>query len=151
MTQFEATDARRMFPCWDEPVFRAAFQLTAVVPEKYIAISNMPAENEEKLDGGRKEIAFAPTPPMATYLLAFCAGEFEVIEDEVDGIKLRVLTTAGKREQARYALEATKKIVTYYNEYFGVKYPLPKLDQVDRKSTRLNSSHERLSRMPSSA
>ena len=134
-TQFEATDARRMFPCWDEPVFRAAFQLTAVVPEKHTAISNMPVERETKLAEGWKEVVFAPTPSMVSYLLAFSAGEFEVLRAEVDGIQLGVYFTEGKRELARYALEATKKIVPYYNEYFGVKYPLPKLDQISFANT----------------
>ena len=135
MTQFEATDARRMFPCWDEPVFRATFQLTAIVPEKQVAVSNMPIASERALEAGRKEVVFAPTPSMVSYLLAFCAGEFEMLEGEVDGIPLRVITTEGKREQAHYALEATKQIVPFFNEYFGVKYPLPKLDQISFAST----------------
>ena len=134
-TQFEATDARRMFPCWDEPVFRAAFQLTAVVPEKHTAISNMPAERETKLADGLKEVVFAPSPSMVSYLVAFSAGEFDVLRDEADGIQLGVYFTEGKREMARYAMEATKKIVPYYNEYFGVKYPLPKLDQISFANT----------------
>ena len=134
-TQFEATDARRMFPCWDEPVFRAVFQLTAVVPEKHTAISNMPAERETKLAEGLKEVVFAPSPSMVSYLVAFSAGEFDVLRDEVDGIQLGVYFTEGKREQARYAMEATKLIVPYFNEYFGVKYPLPKLDQISFANT----------------
>jgi aminopeptidase N len=72
---------------------------------------------------------------MVSYLVAFAAGELEAIEDEAAGIKLRVITTEGKREQARYALEATKQILPFYNEYFGTKYPLPKLDQVSFAST----------------
>ena len=71
-TQFEATDARRLFPCWDEPSFRARFQLTAVIPENWTAISNMPIEHETKVAGG-KEVRFAMTPSMATYLNVFCA------------------------------------------------------------------------------
>ncbi len=134
-TQFEATDARRMFPCWDEPVFRAVFQLTAVVPEKHTAISNMPVERETKLGEGLKEVVFAPSPSMVSYLVAFSAGEFDVLRDEVDGIQLGVYFTEGKREQARYAMEATKLIVPFYNEYFGVKYPLPKLDQISFANT----------------
>ncbi|MEY2547645.1 MAG: hypothetical protein QOD64_227, partial [Verrucomicrobiota bacterium] len=78
-TQFEATDARRMFPCWDEPSFRARFQLTAVVPENFTALSNMPVEKESKGAGG-KEIRFASTPPMASYLNVFCAGELDAIQ-----------------------------------------------------------------------
>src|SRR5256884_8434101 len=128
-TQFEATDARRLFPCWDEPVFRARFQLTAFVPENWMAISNMPIASEKKVAGGR-EVEFQPTPLMSSYLNVFCAGEFDAIESEVDGVKLRITTTKGKAESARYALEATAQILHYYNEYFGVPYPLPKLDQL---------------------
>ena len=134
-TQLEATDARRMFPCWDEPVFRATFELTAVVPAAHTAVSNMPIAAETPLAEGWKEVRFATTPSMASYLIAFCAGEMESIEDEVEGVRLRVLTTPGKREQARYALEATKQILPFYNEYFGTKYPLPKLDQLALPST----------------
>jgi aminopeptidase N len=128
-TQMEPCDARRMFPCWDEPAFRAEFQLSAVVPEKHLAVSNTPVVKETPKENGFKEVDFAPTPPMASYLVAFCSGEFEQLKDEVDGVQLRVITTEGKIEQARFALEATRKILPYYNEYFGVHYPLPKLDQ----------------------
>ncbi|MEO6873017.1 MAG: M1 family metallopeptidase [Chthoniobacterales bacterium] len=128
-TQFEATDARRMFPCWDEPSFRARFQLTAVVPQKFMAVSNMPIE-EEKKTGGGKEVRFGLTPSMSSYLVVLCAGEFDAIEGEQDGVKLRVITTKGKAESGRYALESEAKILHYYNEYFGVPYPLPKLDLI---------------------
>ena len=67
---------------------------------------------------------------MSSYLNVFCAGEFDAIESEVDGVKLRITTTKGKAESARYALEATAQILHYYNEYFGIPYPLPKLDQL---------------------
>src|SRR5205085_5333447 len=128
-TQFEATDARRLFPCWDEPVFRARFQLTAVVPENWMALSNMPIASEKKVAGGR-EVEFQPTPSMSSYLNVFCAGEFDAIESEVDGVKLRITTTKGKAESGRYALESTAQILHYYNQYFGIPYPLPKLDQL---------------------
>jgi len=72
-TQFEATDARRFFPCWDEPAFRARFQLTVVVPENWLAVSNMPIETEQKIADG-KEVHFASTPPMSSYLNVFVAG-----------------------------------------------------------------------------
>ena len=129
-TQMEPTDARRMFPCWDEPVFRATFDLTVVLPAEKTAVSNMPAERETRLADGRKEIKFARTPPMASYLVLLVAGEFAELRDELDGVQLRVITTEGKQEQGRYALEATKKLLAYYNDYFGIKYPLPKLDQI---------------------
>ncbi len=128
-TQFEATDARRMFPCWDEPSFRARFQLTAVVPQNWLAVSNMPVESEHKI-GDRKEVRFATTPPMASYLNVFVAGELDFIETKAAGTQLRIITTKGKSELGRYALESTAKILDYYNSYFGVPYPLPKLDQI---------------------
>jgi aminopeptidase N len=128
-TQFEATDARRLFPCWDEPAFRARFQLTTVVPENWMAVSNMPTATEKKVTGGR-EVEFQPTPSMSSYLVVFCAGEFDAVESEVDGVKLRITTTKGKAGGARYAMEATAQILHYYNEYFGIPYPLPKLDQL---------------------
>jgi len=128
-TQFEATDARRFFPCWDEPVFRARFQLSAVVPENWLAVSNMPIESEKKIGGG-KEVRFAATPSMSSYLNVFVAGELDLIESRIGPTQIRVIATKGKAEMGRYALEATAQILQYYNEYFGVAYPLPKLDQI---------------------
>ncbi len=133
-TQMEATDCRRMFPCWDEPAFRAEFELTAVVPAKLRALSNMPVAAETEKDG-RREVRFAPTPRMASYLVALCVGEFEELRDEIDGTQLGIYTTPGKREQARYALDLTKQVLRYMNDYFGAKYPLPKLDQIAIPST----------------
>ncbi len=128
-TQFEATDARRFFPCWDEPVFRARFQLTVVVPENWLAVSNMPVKSEKKIAGG-KEVRFAATPPMSSYLNVFVAGELDLIESRSGPTQLRVIATKDKAEMGRYALEATAQILKYYNDYFGVPYPLPKLDQI---------------------
>ena len=128
-TQFEATDARRFFPCWDEPVSRARFQLTAVVPENWLAVSNMPIESEKKIAGG-KEVRFAATPPMSSYLNVFVAGELDLIESRSGQTQIRVIATKGKAELGRYALEATAQILQYYNDYFGAPYPLPKLDQI---------------------
>ena len=128
-TQFEATDARSFFPCWDEPSFRARFQLTAVVPENWLAVSNMPVESERKIDKG-KEVRFATTPPMASYLNVFVAGELDSIETKAAGTQIRVIATKGKAEWGRYALESTAQILEYFNDYFGVPYPLPKLDQI---------------------
>ena len=128
-TQFEATDARRFFPCWDEPSFRARFQLTTVVPENWLAVSNMLIESETKIDNG-KEVRFATTPSMSSYLNVFVAGEFELIEAKAAGTQIRVIATKGKAKWGRYALERTAQILEYYNDYFGVPYPLPKLDQI---------------------
>jgi len=128
-TQFEATDARRLFPCWDEPSFRARFQLTAVVRENWFAVSNMPIESEKKVSGG-KEVRFAMTPSMSSYLNVFVAGELDLIESRSGPTQIRVIATKGKAEIGRYALEATAQMLQYYNDYFGVAYPLPKLDQI---------------------
>ena len=130
VTQMEPADARRMFPCWDEPVFRATYQLTAVVPAGHTGLSNMPEEQTTIFPDGRREMVFGSSPAMSSYLVAFASAELEVIEDEVGGTKLRVLATPGKKAQMRYAMEATKKVLPYFNDYFGVAYPLPKLDQV---------------------
>ena len=138
-TQFEPSDARRFFPCWDEPSFRARFQLTAVVPENWLAVSNMPIEAERKIDppspgsgaaSNAKEVRFAPTPPMSSYLNVFVAGELDLIETKAAGTQIRVIATKGKAEWGRYALESTAQILEYFNDYFGVPYPLPKLDQI---------------------
>src|SRR5438105_4172017 len=128
-SQFEATDARRFFPCWDEPVFRARFQLTVVVPESWLAVSNMPIESEKKIAGG-KEVRFAATPPMSSYLNLFVAGDLDLIESRSGPTQIRVIATKGKAELGRYALEVTAQILKYYNDYFGAAYPLPKLDQI---------------------
>src|SRR5437762_10032099 len=135
-TQFEATDARRFFPCWDEPSFRARFQLTAVVPQNWLAVSNMPIESETKIDNpeiigtGGKEVRFATTPSMVSYLNVFVAGELDLIETTAASTPVRVIATKEKAEWGRYALESTSQILEYYNDYFGVRYPLPKLDQI---------------------
>ncbi len=128
-TQFEPTDARRLFPCWDEPIFRARFQLTAVVPDNWLAVSNMPVESQKKIPKG-KEVRFAATPPMSSYLNVLVAGELDSIESRAGPTQIRVIATRGKAEMGRYALEATAQILKYYNDYFGVPYPLPKLDQI---------------------
>jgi aminopeptidase N len=128
-TQFEATDARRFFPCWDEPSFRARFQLTVIVPANFTAVSNMPVEKETKITGG-KEVRFAATPAMASYLNVFCAGELDAISEKKGEVNHGVLATKGKAEMGRYALESSQQILDYFNDYFGVPYPLPKLDHI---------------------
>src|SRR5215470_10905 len=90
----------------------------------------MPIKEQKSLGGGLKEVHFEPTPPMASYLVVLVSGELESIEDSLDGVRMRVITTEGKKEQGRYALECAKKILGYYNDYFGVKFPLPKLDHI---------------------
>jgi aminopeptidase N len=128
-TQFEATDARRFFPCWDEPSFRARFQLTVVLPENFTAVSNMPVEKTTTVAGG-KETRFAATPPMSSYLNVLCAGELEPLSARLKNVDHAIVTTKNKAVMGRYALDSSQQILTYFNEYFGVPYPLPKLDHI---------------------
>jgi aminopeptidase N len=129
-TEMEPGDARRVFPCWDEPAFRAIFQLSVKTRKENTVVSNMPVFVEVSFGADEKMVIFEKTPPMASYLALLACGKFEWLEDEVAGVKLRIMTTTGKKEFGRYALEVTKKLLEYYNDYFAVPYPLPKLDQL---------------------
>ena len=130
-TQFEATDARRAFPCWDEPAIKATFQVTLVVPSGMVAVSNMPIVSEEDGGAGRSKVEFAETPVMSTYLLAFVIGDLKAIEQRTpDGTLVRVWGTPGKEEHGRFALDVSVKLLAYFNDYFGVPYPLDKMDHL---------------------
>jgi aminopeptidase N len=129
-TDLGPVDARRVFPCWDEPVFKAIFQFSVKTANENTVVSNMPVFVEMPFGVEQKVVVFERTPPMASYLALVACGKFEWLEDGVAGVKLRIMTTTGKKEFARYALEVTKKLLTYYNDYFAVPYPLPKLDQI---------------------
>ncbi|MBE7218608.1 MAG: M1 family metallopeptidase [Caulobacteraceae bacterium] len=129
-TQFENSDARRFVPSWDEPNKKATFTLTATVPKELMAVSNMPVASSADVSGGLKRVRFATTPKMSSYLLFFGLGDFERIHKDVDGTDVGVVVKRGATDQATYALDAATHILRYYNEYFGVKYPLPKLDMI---------------------
>jgi aminopeptidase N len=129
-TQFEAPDARRFVPSWDEPNYKATFDLSAIVPTDQMAVSNMPVSGRKDLGGGLTEVSFQRSPKMSTYLLFFGTGEFDRITAQAGPTEVGVIMGRGNAEKARYALDATAKIVPYYNDYFGVQYPLPKLDNV---------------------
>jgi aminopeptidase N len=130
VTQFEAADARRMYPGWDEPAFKATYSLSATLPAAFRAISNMPVAREEPAGAGMKKVTFGTTPKMSSYLLVLVAGEMDRINQTAAEADIGVATIAGKAEQGRYGLETASKILPYYNDYFGVKYPLPKLDLI---------------------
>ena len=129
-TQMEPTDARRMLPLWDEPAFRATYKLTVDLPAGVKAYSNTPVERQEALDGGLQRIAFGVTPKMPSYLVVLVAGELERVSARQDGVDIGIVTTAGKIASADYSLNSSKDLLRYYNNYFGIPYPLAKLDQI---------------------
>ena len=129
-TQFENSDARRFMPCWDEPARKATFTLTATVPVADMAVSNMPVVSQTPLKAGLKRVVFQTSPKMSSYLLFFAAGDFERVSRKVNGVDVGVVVKRGSTGEARYALDAAAKILPFYEQYFGVKYALPKLDLV---------------------
>jgi aminopeptidase N len=135
VTQFEAISARHMLPSWDEPSFKATYHLSVVLPKSFAALSNTPIEAEtpagtDAKGGALKKISFGQTPKMSSYLLVLCAGPLEQIRTRAGGADIAVWAVPGKAQFGRYALNAAAQILPYYNDYFGVKYPLPKLDLI---------------------
>lgn len=127
----EATDARRAFPCWDEPAIKATFDITLVVPKDRVALSNMPVVSEENLGDNLRSVRFDRTPIMSTYLVAAVVGEYDFVEGtSSDGVLVRVYTPVGKNEQGLFALDVATKVLPYYKEYFNIAYPLPKMDLI---------------------
>ena len=129
-TQFENSDARRFIPSWDEPNYKATFALTATVPAAQMAVSNMPAAETTDLGNGLKRVRFAPSPKMSTYLLFFGLGDFDRATTMADGVEVGVVTQKGKADQSKFALDSAAAVLKEYNDYFGVPYPLPKLDNI---------------------
>lgn len=130
VTQFEATDARRCFPCWDEPAIKATFDISLVVPPKLESLSNMPVKSTKQM-GDLICYEFETTPIMSTYLVAAVVGEYDYVEDRsTDGVLVRVYTPRGKKEQGRFALEVATKVLPYYKDYFNIAYSLPKIDLI---------------------
>ncbi|KAK4599002.1 hypothetical protein RGQ29_009192 [Quercus rubra] len=130
VTQFEPADARRCFPCWDEPACKAMFKITLDVPSKLVALSNMPIF-EEKVDGDLKTVSYQESPIMSTYLVAIVVGLFDYVERLTsDGVKVRVYCQVGKVNQVKFALVVAVRTLELYKDYFEVPYSLPKLDMV---------------------
>ncbi|MCY1670738.1 M1 family metallopeptidase [Novosphingobium sp. SL115] len=130
-TQFEAPDARRFAPMFDEPIYKATFDLSAVVPSSQMAVGNMPALKEEDLGKGLKRVTFGTSPKMSSYLLFFALGDFErMAKEAAPGVQAGIVSPKGSGEQARFALDELAPLIPFYADYFGQPYPLPKLDNV---------------------
>jgi aminopeptidase N len=131
VTQFEATDARRAFPSFDEPAYKATFDITVIADERHVALSNAKILSDKPGPGEDKHtVKFATSAKMSSYLVAIAVGEFEAVEGESDGIPIRVWGTPGKKQLSGFALDAAKSFLHYYNQYFGIKYPFEKLDLI---------------------
>lgn len=138
-TQFESLDARRCFPCIDEPAVKAVFGVTLTVDAHLDVLSNMPSCKSERLLSNnnnadqkkKKRVVFQDTPIMSTYLLAICVGEFDSVQSITDhGVSVTVYTPPGKSSSGLFALEAATKALDLYDDFFQVKFPLPKLDMI---------------------
>ena len=129
-TQFENSDARRFVPSWDEPNRKAVFALTATLPPGDFPVSNMPIAKTDTLKDGLKRVRFMPSPKMSSYLLFFGTGDFERVSRKVNGVDVGVVFKRGDGAKAQYALDEASKFLPYYEEYFGLKFPLPKLDMI---------------------
>jgi tricorn protease interacting factor F2/3 len=129
VTQFEESDARRAFPCFDHPARKATFDVEMIIGQGLTAISNGPIVEERLLDDGRKAVTFERTPKMSTYLLFFGVGDFEFLEEPGE-VLVRVATMPAMTKYAQPGLEFGRKSLEFSEAYYGIKYPLSKLDLI---------------------
>ncbi len=131
-TQFEETDARAAFPCFDEPSYKVPWQLTLAVPKGEDVVSNTPVEKQET-SGGFEVVHFKQTKPLPSYLVAFAVGHFDFVPAGFAGrnhVPIRIVTPKGHAREAKYAAEVTAGIITRLEDYFGIPFPYAKSDQV---------------------
>ncbi|MDE0238099.1 MAG: M1 family metallopeptidase, partial [bacterium] len=120
-TQFESTNARRAFPCWDEPDIKAVFEVTLVVPDDLMAVSSGAEINSQPTGDGQRAVTFAPTMEMSTYLLAFIVGPLEATEPvDANGTPLRIVHPVGKGHLTEYALDAGAFCLGFFEDYFAI-------------------------------
>ncbi len=130
-TQMQATDCRRAFPCFDEPEFKAVFEITLVVEPDLLAVSNGPEADRIARDDGKHVVRFKPTMVMSTYLVAFVVGPLEATDPvDVDGVPLRVVHVPGKGHLTEFALEIGAFSLRWYQQYYGIPYPSDKVDML---------------------
>jgi len=129
-TNFEPASEREFMPSWDKPGQKATFALSVVIPGALTAVSNMPVSSTKEIPGGMKRVRFQTSPRMSTYLIFLGIGDFERISTQVDGVDLGVVVSKGGTARGEYALSEAAKILRYYNDYFGYRFPLPKLDLI---------------------
>ena len=129
-TQFQSTDARRAFPCWDEPAFKARFSTTLLVDQEHLAISNTSIISE-KVIGPKRQVRFAETMPMSTYLVAFVVGPLQVSSPiDVDGVPVRLVHRPGRGHLVAFALDVARHALRWFSDYYAIAYPADKLDLV---------------------
>jgi alanyl aminopeptidase len=131
-TQFESIDARRAYPCFDQPDFKTPWQVTLHVKKDHLAFSNTPQVSETAEPNDMKKVVFAPTKPLPSYLVAFAVGPFDIVPAGTAGknhVAVRIITPKGKAYQAKYAAEVTGPILDQLESYFGIPYPYEKLDE----------------------